>query len=75
MEKMRLVLSVGVIAGALFALGTLPVPAQTTIPAGALLRIQVDRRYRVRSGTRIEGRLIAAIYSVDHKLLPADTRA
>jgi hypothetical protein len=34
----------------------------------------VDRRYRVRSGTRIEGHLIAPIYSVDHEVLPAETR-
>jgi hypothetical protein len=61
-------------AGALSALGTLPAEAQTTIPAGVPLRIQVDRRYRVRPGTRIEGHLIAPIYCVDHKVLPADTR-
>jgi hypothetical protein len=71
---MGLALSVVAIAGVLSALGTLPAAAQTTIPAGVPLRIQVDHRYRVRSGTRIEGHLIAPIYSVDHKVFPADTR-
>ena len=71
---MRLVLSFVAIAGVLFALGTLPAAAQTTIPAGVPLRIQVDHRYRVRVGTRIEGHLIAPIYSVDHKVLPVETR-
>lgn len=46
----------------------------TTIPAGVPLRIQVDHRYRVRAGTRIEGHLIAPIYSVDHKVLAVNTR-
>ena len=71
---MKFVLSVAAVAGVLSALGTLPAPAQTTIPAGVPLRIQVDHRYCVRPGTRIEGHLIAPIYSVDHKVLPADTR-
>lgn len=45
-----------------------------TIPAGVPLRIQVDHRYRVRAGTPVEGRLIAPIYSIDHKVLPVGTR-
>lgn len=63
------------IAGVLCALSTVPGIAQTTvIPAGVPLRIQVDHRYRVRAGTHIEGHLIAPIYSVDHKVLPVNTR-
>jgi hypothetical protein len=46
----------------------------TTIPAGVPLRIQVDHRYRIRVGVLIEGHLIAPIYSVDHKVLPVNTR-
>jgi hypothetical protein len=53
--------------------GVLPVLAQTAIPAGVPLRIQVDHRYRVRAGTRIDGHLIAPIYSVDHKVLAVNT--
>jgi hypothetical protein len=51
----------------------LPMLAQTTIPAGVPLRVQVDHRYRVKAGTRIEGHLIAPIYSVDHKVLAVNT--
>ena len=69
-----MVVSAAAIAGVLSALGTLPAAAQTTIPVGVPLRIQVDHRYRVQPGTRIEGHLIAPIYSVDHKVLPTDTR-
>jgi hypothetical protein len=52
----------------------LPLAAQTTIPAGVPLRVQVDHRYRVRAGRHMEGHLIAPIYSVDHKVIPANTR-
>ena len=69
-----MVVSAAAIAGVLSALGTLPAATHTTIPVGVPLRIQVDHRYRVRPGTRIEGHLIATIYSMDHKVLPADTR-
>jgi hypothetical protein len=55
-------------------LGALPLAAQTVIPAGVPLRIQIDHRYRVHSGTRIEGHLITPIYSVDHKVLPVNTQ-
>ena len=72
---MRLALSVAAIGGVFPVLGTLPAAAQTTIPAGVPLRIQVDHRHRVRPGTRIEGHLIAPVYSVDRKVLPAGTRA
>lgn len=50
-------------------------PAQVAqIPAGVPLRIQVDHRYRVRTGEQIEGRLIAPIYLLDHQVLPVNTR-
>jgi hypothetical protein len=55
-------------------LSTLPAAAQTVIPAGVPLRIQIDHRYRVRPGRHIEGHLIAPIYSVDHKVLPVNTQ-
>lgn len=59
--------------GLLATLGALAAGAQTTIPAGVPLRIQVDHRYRVKAGTPIEGHLIAPIYSVDRKVLPVNT--
>jgi hypothetical protein len=56
-------------------LGAASSAAQTvSIPAGVPLRIEVDHRYRVHAGRQIEGRLIAPVYSVDHKVLPVNTR-
>jgi hypothetical protein len=71
---MKLLFYAAVIAGVLSVLGAIPAAAQTTIPAGVPLRIQVDHRYRVRPGRKIEGHLIAPVYSVDHKVLPVGTR-
>lgn len=52
-----------------------PLAAQSvTIPAGVPLRVQVDHRYRVRSGERIEGHLIAPVDHIDHVVLPVNTR-
>lgn len=45
-----------------------------TIPAGVPLRVQVDHRYRVHAGARIEGHLIAPIDHIDHTVLPVNTR-
>jgi len=56
-----------------FVLTSLPVVAQTTIPAGVPLRLQVDHRYRVHAGRHMEGHLIASVYSVDHRIIPANT--
>ena len=55
--------------------GALSLAAQTaTIPAGVPLRIEVDHRYRVHAGTTIQGHLIAPVFSVDHQVLPVNTR-
>ena len=45
-----------------------------TIPAGVPLRVQIDHRYRVHPGARIEGHLIAPIDHIDHTVLPVNTR-
>jgi len=45
-----------------------------TIPAGVPLRVQIDYRYRVRAGARIEGHLIAPVDHIDHTVLPVNTR-
>ena len=44
------------------------------IPAGVPLRVQLDRSYRMRVGTQIEGHLTEAVYLVDHVVLPADSK-
>jgi len=53
----------------------LHVPAQeATIPAGVPLRIQINKRYLVDVGTRVEGHLIAPVFLVDHEVLPVNTQ-
>lgn len=47
---------------------------QVTIPAGVPLRVQIDKRYPIATGTKVEGHLIAPIFLVDHEVLPANTR-
>lgn len=55
-------------------LAPLSLAAQTaTIPAGVPLRVQIDHRYRVHAGARIEGHLIAPVYLIDHAVLPLNT--
>ncbi|QNI34046.1 hypothetical protein H7849_09150 [Alloacidobacterium dinghuense] len=46
---------------------------EATIPAGVPLRIQVDKRYPVNVGTKVEGHLIAPVFLVDHEVLPVNT--
>ena len=57
------------------ALSALPCAGQSVaIPAGVPLRIQIDHRYRVRKGARIEGHLIEPVDHIDHVVLPANAR-
>lgn len=44
-----------------------------TIPAGVPLRIQIDKRYPIDIGTKVEGHLIAPVFLVDHEVLPVNT--
>lgn len=58
----------------LLALSAFTAAAQTaTVPAGVPLRVQIDHRYRVRSGTHVAGHLIAPVYLIDHEILPVNT--
>ncbi len=45
-----------------------------TIPAGVPLRVQIDNRYPMDVGTKVEGHLIAPVFLVDHEVLPVNTR-
>ena len=73
-RKARL-LSALLLAASLAPLSLVSQSSQSiTIRAGVPLRIQIDHHYRVRAGTRIEGHLIAPVYSVDHGVLPVNTR-
>jgi hypothetical protein len=48
--------------------------AQQAIPAGVPLRVQIDKRYPMKTGTKVEGHLIAPVFLVDHEVLPVNTR-
>lgn len=48
-------------------------PDIAELPAGLPLRVQVDRRFRMRKGETVQGHLIDPVYSVDHIVLPVDT--
>ena len=70
------VLNIPLVSSVLLAAGlVLPsLAAQSvTIPTGVPLRVQIDHRYRVRSGVRIEGHLIAPVDSIDHAVFPVNT--
>lgn len=49
------------------------IPNTAVLPAGLPLRIQLDRRYRMRIGEQIFGRLIDPVYSGDDIVLPVNT--
>ncbi len=44
-----------------------------TLAAGLPLRVELDRRYRIRKGEAVTGRLIAPVYSGEHVVLPVNT--
>src|SRR4051812_20261346 len=63
---------------AVLPLCALPSSAETatksvTLPVGVPLRIALDHRYPIRTGTQVQGHLTAAVYLVDHVVLPVDT--
>lgn len=43
------------------------------LPTGLPLRVQLDKRYRLRKGTAITGRLLDAVYSGNDIVLPRNT--
>ncbi len=71
------ILKVPLLPSLFIAAGLAPPPlvAQSvTISAGVPLRVQIDHRYRVHVGARIEGHLIAPVDHIDHVVLPVNTR-
>jgi len=44
------------------------------IPAGVPLRVELDKSYPMKVGTRIEGHLTEPVYLVDHVAVPADSK-
>ncbi len=50
-------------------------PASTElVPAGVPLRVELDKSYRMRVGTAIEGHLTEPIYLIDHVAVPANSK-
>ena len=59
--------------GSAFAQDTTPSPNQV-VPAGVPLRVELNKSYRLRVGTAIEGHLTEPIYLIDHVVIPADSK-
>lgn len=52
----------------------IPAVSVESIPAGVPLRVELEKSYRMRVGTRIEGRLTEPVYLIDHVVLPQDSK-
>jgi hypothetical protein len=65
--------TVATTTGSAFAQITTPIPTEL-IPAGVPLRVELDKSYPMRTGTRIEGHLKEPVYLNDHIAVPANTR-
>jgi hypothetical protein len=57
----------------LFTAACLAQTPQVIIPAGVPLRVQINKRYPITPGTKVEAHLIAPVYLVDHEVLPVNT--
>jgi hypothetical protein len=44
------------------------------VPAGVPLRVELDKSYSMKVGTRIEGHLIEPVYLIDHVAVPSDSK-
>ena len=53
-----------------FAQDLAPAPPAELVPAGVPLRVELDKSYRMRVGTTIEGHLTEPIYLIDHVAVP-----
>jgi hypothetical protein len=65
--------TVATTTGSSFAQDLGPQPKEL-VPAGVPLRVELDKSYPMKVGTRIEGHLTEPIYLVDHIAVPADSK-
>jgi hypothetical protein len=65
--------SVATTTGSAFAQDMAPAAAEL-VPAGVPLRVELDKSYRMRVGTTIEGHLTEPIYLIDHVVIPANSK-
>jgi hypothetical protein len=56
-----------------FAQDLAPASAEL-VPAGVPLRVELDKSYRMRVGTTIEGHLTEPIYLIDHVAVPVNSK-
>jgi hypothetical protein len=69
----RLIVKILSFAAALFVSITVQ-SQQATIPSGVPLRVQINKRYPLKVGTKVEGHLIAPVFLIDHEVLPVNTQ-
>src|ERR1700689_195425 len=65
--------TVATTTGSAFAQDVAPLPTEL-IPAGVPLRVELDKSYTMRTGTRIEGHLTEPVYLIDHVAVPANSK-
>lgn len=65
--------TVATTTGSGFAQDLAPQPAEF-VPAGVPLRVELDKSYPMKVGTRIEGHLIEPVYLIDHIAVPSDSK-
>jgi hypothetical protein len=64
--------TVATTTGSAFAQDAAPLPKEL-VPAGVPLRVELNKSYMMRAGTRIEGHLTEPVYLIDHVAIPANS--
>jgi hypothetical protein len=59
--------------GSAFAQDLPPVPKEL-VPAGVPLRVELNKSYRMKVGTALEGHLTEPVYLIDHVAIPANSK-
>jgi hypothetical protein len=65
--------TVATTTGSAFAQDVAPLPKEL-VPAGVPLRVELDKSYSMKAGTRIEGHLTEPVYLIDHVAVPANSK-
>jgi hypothetical protein len=65
--------TVATTTGSAFAQDLAPRTAEL-VPAGVPLRVQLDKSYPLRAGTRVQGHLTEPVYVIDHVAIPANSK-
>ena len=65
--------TVATTTGSAFAQDLAPQSAEL-VPAGVPLRVELDKSYPMKVGTRVEGHLTEPVYLIDHVAVPADSK-